>query len=380
MEKKGILSSLFGSKSKTVTRETGRDAPPPSTAPKGGGEHTTAIAPKPANRLNPEDLYAKFGHHLSREEFEDFAKIQQLMLSNEEMVENLRPLEGALRKQVDPHGALTGLLRQREEHHGFSGANLLPLGILPSEKFLELTQLGYMPKDVGAGIEHGEFSHRLQWNAIMNKFESDMQAHVDKGGDPAKGPWHHTPLELYSKLGNPNWVKKGDEDQPADKRQSLLAYLMDQAGMNPSEGMRHPDQLVMNLRNDIKNPEGQQASLEGGRAIHKELPAISKVVTERFRKRQEAMFKKVPDLAKMEPDERKKLQNNPLLAGSQLALNDYALKKQKSGNFAELDPGLFIGKADKPMTHEEIAMRKKISRVKFGLDRGPDKDEKEEKK
>ena len=46
---------------------------------------------------------------------------------------------------------------------------------------------GYQVKDPGAGMAHGEYTHRLQWNAIMN---ANLQL-------------EHKPVEIYRALGSP---------------------------------------------------------------------------------------------------------------------------------------------------------------------------------
>jgi hypothetical protein len=400
MERKRTLKSSVSSTFKNIRNTFRRRVPPANAAPVNGGGQMIEVEPEAAggqmNEVAPEpaavdpleaeklaypaygwetgammqfapegseeELEQRFGHKLNPEELADFKKIQQLMLNNERMVENLRPLEKSLNDSRDdgkiPKGALAHLLSQKEQDHGFSNAKLLPLGVLPREEFLELTQLGYMPKDVGAGVKHGEFTHRLQWNAIMKQFERDM-AEYDQTDEEERGetPWHHTPLELYTRLGDPNLIRPHDEFRDDKRKQALWSYLMDKAGPSRERGMVHPDQVVANLRNDA-NPREQAAPIDD-RSIHEHLPSISEVVTKRFNTRHAAAAA-----------------DNGLLtkASTEAALEQYTQRKSQSENYEDLKPGVFIGRENERMTFGEINRRKKQSRVSFGLPPKPEQE------
>jgi hypothetical protein len=51
-----------------------------------------------------------------------------------------------------------------------------------------------MPKGPGAGLEHGDFTHRLHWHVISRVIAKRFTV-------PKSAGWNHTPLELHTSLG-----------------------------------------------------------------------------------------------------------------------------------------------------------------------------------
>jgi len=102
---------------------------------------------------------------------------------------------------------------------------LLPMGLLPGPIFNYYIRRGYVLKDYGAGVKHGEFTHRLQWHVIMRVITEGFTKPVRKG-------WDHSPLELYVSLGMKQndgvWFKlldlpgDGDFDHPNSLHQWVL--------------------------------------------------------------------------------------------------------------------------------------------------------------
>ena len=76
----------------------------------------------------------------------------------------------------------------------FPTTHRLYTGALTSENYQQSIALGYMPKDAGAGAQHGEYSHRLQWHMVMRVITSGFSV-------PRAQGWNHTPLELFTELG-----------------------------------------------------------------------------------------------------------------------------------------------------------------------------------
>jgi hypothetical protein len=77
----------------------------------------------------------------------------------------------------------------------FPTTHRLYTGALTSQNYQQSIALGYMPKDAGAGAQHGEYSHRLQWHMVMRVLTENFT--VAKGHG-----WNHTPLALFRQLGS----------------------------------------------------------------------------------------------------------------------------------------------------------------------------------
>jgi hypothetical protein len=76
---------------------------------------------------------------------------------------------------------------------------LLPMGVLNSPEFYHYIRCGYVLKDYGAGVKHGEFTHRLQWHVIMAVATESFTRPIARG-------WDHSPFDLYTSLGKQqNW-------------------------------------------------------------------------------------------------------------------------------------------------------------------------------
>lgn len=103
---------------------------------------------------------------------------------------------------------------------------LLPMGLLDGHVFYSYIRRGYVLKDYGAGVKHGEFTHRLQWHVLMRVITDGFTRPFRKG-------WDHSPLELYVSLG-------------MKQNQGVWFQLLDQPGDGDFD---HPDsfhQWVLN--------------------------------------------------------------------------------------------------------------------------------------
>ncbi len=84
----------------------------------------------------------------------------------------------------------------------FPTTHRLYTGALTSENYQQSIALGYMPKDAGAGAQHGEYSHRIQWHMVMRVV-------TDNFARAKHNVWNHTPLALFTKLGDVESMSKG---------------------------------------------------------------------------------------------------------------------------------------------------------------------------
>lgn len=89
---------------------------------------------------------------------------------------------------------LSRVLEYYEGMCWFPTTHRLYTGALTSENYQQSIALGYMPKDAGAGAQHGEYSHRLQWHLVMRVITADFAT-------PKGNVWLHTPLDLFTQLG-----------------------------------------------------------------------------------------------------------------------------------------------------------------------------------
>lgn len=239
---------------------------------------------------------AQFG--LGVEDIGDLTRIQKLIVDAPRMMDMLEPLNRSIQEMVELNRRLKGnltpaeersisvkalgaYLSRKEAEHGLSQTRVLPLGVLPGDVFLKLPALGYVAKDPGAGIAHGEFTHRLQWYAIMESFDRELARAGGLTPDEKRLNWRKTPYELYTGIGKRDMLAhaEGLETMPQWQRPlSAWSLLMDQQGAAPNEGFRHPDTMEATLSGITDN----SASAEG------ELPALrhlSMAVRERHEKR-----------------------------------------------------------------------------------------------
>lgn len=103
-------------------------------------------------------------------------------------------------------------------HHVF-------LGFVRPDDFLELIRQGILAKDPGAGPNHGDFTHRLQWHVISRVITDNFRV-------PKRAGWDHTPIELLSSFGS-DWAKAAN------------AWAV---GLEKGDGFDHPDNFNSELR------------------------------------------------------------------------------------------------------------------------------------
>lgn len=128
--------------------------------------------------------------------FEDFQNIEGIMSDRSserwaEMQEMLRPMDERLGGEKG--ATLEGLLSEHEGKMGFPNVDVIPMGVLPPEEFLDLIKKGLHFGDFGAGPGHGELSHRIQWH-IISKY---MQ----------EGEWNNSVTDVYKALGDEQFTE-----------------------------------------------------------------------------------------------------------------------------------------------------------------------------
>jgi hypothetical protein len=82
-----------------------------------------------------------------------------------------------------------------ERYCWFPQQHIVFLKSLTGNDFYGYLNSGIMPaKDPGAGAAHGDFSHRLQWHAVMWVITQGFTVAIRPG-------WHHSPFELFTTFG-----------------------------------------------------------------------------------------------------------------------------------------------------------------------------------
>lgn len=138
-------------------------------------------------------------------EVEDFTRLQLLLSDPHRAVEHLRFLNGhladAMRTDPLPEEAgpraekanelLDRVLDRYERQCGFACERPVLVGFASADDFKVFTAEGRHFYDVGAGLPHGEMTHRIQWFIIMREVTGGSFAGVVP-------PYHHTPRRLFA--------------------------------------------------------------------------------------------------------------------------------------------------------------------------------------
>jgi Family of unknown function (DUF5636) len=311
---------------------------------------------------------------LGKEHLADLMRFQKLLIAEAEVIENLKPLESRVKQireqnqNASAADALGQALTEKETEHGFSNAKIIPLGVLPSKLFLTLPAQGYVVQDIGASLDHGEFTHRLQWRSMIESFDRERaQKNIT---------WRYTPFELFTLIGQRDLQAAiADQDRPDWERgNSVWVHLMDKLGINPTGGFRHADGMQQYFLDQYKEYK------KGGTA---QLPFIAEAVNQRFKvqldgvikfQTQMADFRKAPIAqqqliaSKLSTD----LKGSPNTVAFDLFMDEYRISRLKDGTYKLWDPAqpdlpLLIGTGDKKVSADEVELAQLESRRRFGL-------------
>ncbi len=311
---------------------------------------------------------------LAKTQLPDLIRFQKMLIAPAEVVANLKSLESRVQKLRDSNpklaaaDALNQALTEKEAEHGFSTAKIIPLGVLPSKLFLTLPAQGYVVQDIGASLDHGEFTHRLQWRSMIESFDQER--------DSKKLTWKHTPYELFTLIGQRDLnLAIDDQSKPEWERgNSVWVHLMDKLGVNEIGGFRHADGMQQYfLDQDTANRNGQKT----------ELPYIAAAVRERFQVQLEGVLKYqklMADFRNAPVDQRKSiaaslpvdLTGSPNTVAFDLFMYEYRIMRTSEGSYKLWDPAqpdlpLLIGTTDKKVQAEDVELTRLESREKFGL-------------
>jgi hypothetical protein len=161
---------------------------------------------------------------------DDYKRIRALLTDKVALRKHFAILE----QRMEEGSSLSGALKSFETALGFAERDVIPLGILDTPTFLGLIRGGIAFKDFGAGIKHGEWTHRLQWFAIA--------AEITEGFTKPRGAaYNHTPLELYRYLASPDTTVGHGR-----YKKTIFGNLLDLGGSS-ADRYNQPDRLHMDL-------------------------------------------------------------------------------------------------------------------------------------
>jgi len=170
---------------------------------------------------------------------------------------------------IDEMPVLHFLLKSYEEKFGF-GRDCLLTGILSGEAFLEQLTEAYSTCDFGADADHGAFTHRLQWFAIMYAATGGAPQNGSEGNEGLQNAWSTPIVNLYKMLGDNRTAERVGLPRAHGNLEfgsSLWAVLFDLADMG---GYNHPDKFHLAIRTQrIGGPQLSAAVLDIQREVVK---------------------------------------------------------------------------------------------------------------
>ena len=154
------------------------------------GECRTEIE-KALRRLGTGQDPTNFGGYL-----EDYVKMFMVLESKLIFGEKIEKFAKACKPGLfeKSHG-LSHYLKRFETRCHFPDVEVVPTGVLSTDEFYDMIARGVMWKDVGAGLNHGLYSHRLQWHVVMAVVTADFTT-------PKANGWDHGAYDLFVSLGS----------------------------------------------------------------------------------------------------------------------------------------------------------------------------------
>lgn len=203
----------------------------------------------------------------------DFTRLKILMLDKPTVEGHLVTLDANM-PTLDPAGPngprIGKVLGRYEKRCYFPDFLIVPLGFI-KEGFDNLGRSGYLPmKDVGAGIGHGKYTHRIQWHTVMRTVTNQFAS--------AHSTWNHPPLELFltsmSTVGN-----CGPVPGLAHHSTNLFGYIFDLAA-DGAGSYSWPDELFNEMRKTGKYPNIGRSALKNWNKRNQEDLAFRNAMTQ----------------------------------------------------------------------------------------------------
>lgn len=292
---------------------------------------------------------------LPREKYAgDYKRILLLLQTKERVIECMHRLtnelgqeQRAYPKRRNPsihtkggYVKLSKFLGKYETLCWFPPCHLVFTGFVPSENFPKYLARGLIAKDPGAGPQHGDFTHRLQWHAIARVITNDFSVPIRQG-------WDHSPLELLTSLGSSTESRFwGDLFEEGD-------------------GFRYPDRFHDELRKPVYGELARQVGLRWNKRVAQYEAADREMVNKEPPLRFEDYFQKAAVL--------KKQRQARYFDATQLGVDKNVTDKEhyKSDGKIEGDPAMWNTKsANEDETEIDINARIQNSRASLNREAG----------
>jgi hypothetical protein len=261
---------------------------------------------------------------------QDLIKVQSSLITKEKYEAGLRYLEEQLKKRrklnvedyqdipqiteeqlrkLSLKKVLTEELVDKETRCGFTPGAPVYWKVLSQEVFAAVSKEGRLFKDVGAGFQHGEYTHRIQWYVVLynwtNGFETGFEVKVQQ---PEPYGYNYTPKELLVKINlggldisNKKLWPRGEVSGFGGAWDALLDRNNSQYFQFKFYGLTSPEAFNAMLFDPVKvlpskethRPQGGFSDVKVAGAstyvghLSKTYPTLSEIVTRRFLKRKE---------------------------------------------------------------------------------------------
>ena len=160
---------------------------------------------------------------------DDYIKLYMILSSDQICLAKAQKFGEYITHCTEKRG-LSYHLKKYETICQFPDVEVIPTGVLSSTEFYDMIARGVMWKDVGAGLTHGLYAHRLQWHFVLAVITSDFTVAKTAG-------WDHGGYDLFVSLG------EGDA-----RTYNLWGKIFDASG---SYCFRAPEEVEPKLK-DIK--------------------------------------------------------------------------------------------------------------------------------
>ncbi len=156
---------------------------------------------------------------------DDYIKIYSMLSSVELFNEKINKFGSSLKSS---HG-LSYNLKIYETKCWFPDVEVVPTAVLPRDDFYDMIAHGVIWKDVGAALNHGLYSHRLQWHVILAVVTQDFTV-------PKATGWDHGAYDLFVSFGSVN-----------SRTNNVWGKLFDNSG---TDAFRAPENVERNITNN----------------------------------------------------------------------------------------------------------------------------------
>lgn len=124
----------------------------------------------------------------------DYIKIYALLSSDTICQDKITEFGQRISEHAGKQRGLSFHLKRFETLCHFPDIEVIPTGVLSPDEFYDMVARGVMWKDVGAGLTHGLYAHRLQWHIVL--------AVITNGFTIAKADgWDHGGYDLFVSMG-----------------------------------------------------------------------------------------------------------------------------------------------------------------------------------